>query len=139
MTRESSASSVIPDGIRYARLSGRLLGLFLVCIGIGSFIGIHSGGSFAFFKAIYFILYGSLLIFPFQRFAQRPWKWTYGFLVITSIAFVFVMVVSVIFDYMAADARGERLGVPGFEGTLIFFALLQVPVVLFQRNPDLLD
>ncbi len=139
MTRESSASSVIPDGIRYARLSGRLLGLFLVCMGISSLIGNHSNGSFALFKAIYFILYGSLINLPFQRLEQRLWKWTYGFLVITSIAFVFVMVVSVIFDYMAADARGERLGVPGFEGTLIFFALLQVPVVLFQRNPDLLD
>ncbi|MGK0309380.1 MAG: hypothetical protein ACJAYS_000196 [Lentimonas sp.] len=54
-------------------------------------------------------------------------------------AFVFLMIVSVIFDYMAAEANGERLGVPGFEGTLIFLALLQVPAVLFQRRPDLLD
>ena len=37
------------------------------------------------------------------------------------------------------NGRGERLGVPGFEGTLIFLALLQVPVVLFQRKPDMLD
>ena len=49
------------------------------------------------------------------------------------------MVVVVIFAYMASDARGERLGVPGFEGTLIFLALLQVPIVLFQRKPDMLD
>ena len=49
------------------------------------------------------------------------------------------MVAVVIFDYIAAADRGERLGVPGLEGTLIFLALLQVPVVLFQHKPDLLD
>ena len=63
----------------------------------------------------------------------------FGLLVGLSALFVFVMVVVVIFAYMASDARGERLGVPGFEGTLIFLALLQVPVVLFQRKPDMLD
>lgn len=107
-------------------------------MGIVSFFA-HSGGPFAVFKSIYFIFYGSLLNLPFARITQRQWKWVYGLLVISSIAFVFLMVVSVIFDYMAADARGERLGVPGFEGTLIFFALLQVPTALFQRRPDLLD
>ena len=30
------------------------------------------------------------------------------------------MVAVVIFAYMAAAERGERLGVPGFEGSLIF-------------------
>lgn len=49
------------------------------------------------------------------------------------------MVAVVMFAYMAAAGRGERLGVPGFERTLVFLALLQVPVVLFQRKPDLLD
>jgi len=49
------------------------------------------------------------------------------------------MVVSVMFNYMAAADQGERLGVPGFEGTLIFLSLLQVPAVLFQRKPDLID
>jgi hypothetical protein len=49
------------------------------------------------------------------------------------------MIASVMFGYMAAAERGERLGVPGFEGTLIFFALMQVPTVLFQRRPDLID
>ena len=49
------------------------------------------------------------------------------------------MIISVIFNYIEVAARGERLGVPGFEGTLIFLALLQVPAVLFQYRPDLLD
>ena len=137
MTQEISKTT-IPDGVRYARLAGRLLGLLLICMGILSLTG-NAEDSFAFFKAIYLIAYGSLLNLPFKRITEQPWKWSFGLLVVSSIAFVFLMVVSVIFDYMATDARGERLGVPGFEGTLIFFALLQVPAVLFQRNPDLLD
>ena len=137
MTQEKS-SPIIPSGIQYARLAGRLLGLILICMGVDSLIG-SSGSSFAVFKAIYFILYGSLLNLPFRRIARQQWKWSYGLLVVSSVAFVFVMVVSVIVNYMAADAQGERLGVPGLEGTLIFFALLQVPAILFQRRPDLLD
>lgn len=128
----------VPNGVRYARLAGKLLGLLLICMGIFSLTD-NTGSSFATFKAIYFIVYGSLLNLPFGRIAEQRWKWTYGVLVAGSIAFVFLMVVAVIFDYIAADERGERLGVPGFEGTLIFFALLQVPAVLFQRRPDLLD
>ena len=137
MTVDTSTTK-IPDGVRYARIAGRLLGLALICMGITALIG-GSENSFAVFKAIYFVVYGSLLNLPFERVAQRNWKRLYGLLVISSVSFVFVMIVAVIFDYMAADARGERLGVPGFEGTLIFLALLQVPVVLFQRRPDLLD
>jgi hypothetical protein len=49
------------------------------------------------------------------------------------------MIAVVMFAYMAAADQGERLGVPGFEGTLIFLSLMQVPVVLFQRKPELLD
>lgn len=137
MTQEISQTTV-PDGVRYARLAGRLLGLFLICTGTLSIIG-DTESAFAFFKAFYFIAYGSLLNLPFKQISVRLWKWFFGLLIGSSIAFVFVMVVAVIFDYMAADARGERLGVPGFEGTLIFFSLLQVPATFFQRRPDLLD
>ena len=49
------------------------------------------------------------------------------------------MVVAVMFAYMEHAERGEKLGVPGLEGSLIFIALLQPPLVLFQRKPDLLD
>ena len=55
------------------------------------------------------------------------------------IGFVFLMIVVVMFSYIAAAERGERLGVPGFEGTLIFLCLLQAPTILFRIHPDLLD
>jgi heme/copper-type cytochrome/quinol oxidase subunit 2 len=85
------------------------------------------------------VAYALVLSLPFARMSDKVWRKFYVLLVAFSGLFVFVMVAVVLFAYMAADARGERLGVPGFEGTLIFMALLQVPVVLFQRKPDLLD
>ena len=60
-------------------------------------------------------------------------------LLLISIGFVFLMIVVVMFSYIASAERGERLGVPGFEGTLIFLCLLQAPTILFRKNPDLLD
>ena len=138
MTEEIQSIATPPDGVNYGRIAGRVLGLMLICIGLWSFLE-HSAGVFPLFKAAYFVGYGGLLNVPFNHIDQRRWKWIYGLLVVSSVGFVFLMVIAVIFNYIAADARGERLGVPGFEGTLIFVALLQVPLVLFQRRPDLLD
>ncbi len=128
----------VPDGVRYARWAGHALGTILIVAGIVSTIrGLE--GTFDSLKAGYFILYGAVLNVPFTRISDRHWKWVYGLLVFCSAAFVFVMVVSVLYHYMAAAERGERIGVPGLEGSLIFLALLQVPAVLFQRKPDLID
>ena len=128
----------VPDGVRYARWAGHALGFILICAAIVAVIrGLE--GAFSSIKASYFILYGIVLNLPFMRISDARWKLVYGLLVFCSIAFVFVMVASVMFSYMDAAARGERLGVPGLEGTLIFLALMQVPAVLFQRRPDLID
>jgi hypothetical protein len=128
----------VPDGVRYARWSGHALGLILICAGVVSAIrGLE--GTFDSLQASYFILYGVVLNLPFARISEAHWKWTYGLLVFCSAAFAFLMVVSVLYHYMEAAERGERIGVPGLEGTLIFLALLQVPAVLFQRKPDLID
>ena len=128
----------VPDGVRYARWAGHALGCILICAAIVSTIrGLE--GTFSSIKASYFILYGIVLNLPFMRISDARWKLIYGLLVFCSVAFVFVMVVSVMFNYMNAADRGERLGVPGLEGTLIFLALMQVPAVLFQRRPDLID
>ena len=128
----------VPDGVRYARWAGHALGFILICAAIVSVIrGLE--GAFSSIKASYFILYGIVLNLPFMRISDARWKSVYGLLVFCSIAFVFVMVASVMFSYMDAADRGERLGVPGLEGSLIFLALMQVPAVLFQRRPDLVD
>ena len=91
------------------------------------------------FKAGYFVAYGLALVVPYARLEAKQWKLGFTSLAVLSALFVFLMVVHVMFAYMAAADRGEKLGVPGLEGTLIFVGLMQVPVVLFQRKPDLLD
>lgn len=128
----------VPDGVRYARWSGHALGVILVGLAL---LTLTRGldGVFDGIKVSYFIFYGIILNLPFQSMTAARWKWMYGLLLFCSIAFVFLMVVSVLFNYMAAADQGERLGVPGFEGTLIFLSLLQVPAVLFQRKPNLID
>ncbi len=90
-------------------------------------------------KGGYFLVYGILLSLPFQRMRDSSWKLGFGAVTVASIGFVFLMIVSVMFAYMEMAEQGERLGVPGLEGSLIFIALMQVPVVLFQRKPDLID
>jgi hypothetical protein len=134
----SKSNPPVPDGVRYARWAGHALGIILICAAIVSVIrGLE--GAFSIIRASYFILYGIILNLPFVQISNARWKWFYGLLVFCSIAFVFVMVVSVMFNYMDAADRGERLGVPGLEGSLIFLALMQVPAVLFKRRPDLID
>ena len=124
-------------GLRYGRIVGYVLASLLLILGLSALF--KGTGVFETFKGVYFIVYAIVLSLPFARLSDKSWRWGFGLLVGLSALFVFVMVVVVIFAYMASDARGERLGVPGFEGTLIFLALLQVPVVLFQRKPDMLD
>ena len=129
------ASTIL--GLRYGRIAGHVLTLLLLTLGLSALI--KGSGIFEAFKGVYFITYSIVISLPFTRLSDKSWRWGFGLLVGLSALFVFVMVVVVIFAYMASDARGERLGVPGIEGTLIFLALLQVPVVLFQRKPDMLD
>ena len=124
-------------GLRYGRIVGYVLASLLLILGLSALF--KGAGVFETFKGFYFIAYAIVLSLPFARLSDKSWRWGFGLLVGLSALFVFVMVVVVIFAYMASDARGERLGVPGFEGTLIFLALLQVPVVLFQRKPGMLD
>jgi hypothetical protein len=137
-TTNQTTHPAIPDGVRYARWAGRALGIFLIALSLKNLLsGLE--GSFAGFQTAYFIVYGLVLNAPFTRISESRWKFAYGALVLLSGLFVFIMIASVMFAYMAAADRGERLGVPGFEGSLIFLALMQVPAVLFQRKPDLLD
>ena len=126
------------DGVRYARGAGHFLGFLLIGLA-GRNIIIGDLGIFTTIQTVYFVVYGTFLNAPFTRVPEARWRLIYGTLVMVSVFFVFLMIATVMFAYMAAADRGERLGVPGFEGTLIFLALMQVPVVLFQRKPDLLD
>jgi len=125
-------------GLRYARWGGHALGLYLL-LAAGWILGSAPKGSFPPFQAAYFVLYGTLITLRLDALAPKFWKPAFVLICVLSAGFVFVMIVDVMFAYMAAAERGERLGVPGLEGTMVFLALLQPPVILFQRRPDLLD
>ncbi len=137
-TNNPAPSPTVPDGVRYARWAGHALGLFLIGFGLRHVIA-GAESTFISFQAMYCIVYGLVLNIPYTRISETSWKYAYGMLILLSVLFVFLMIAGVMFAYMAAAERGERLGVPGFEGSLIFLALMQVPAVLFQRKPDLLD
>lgn len=130
-------SAATERGLHYARVAGYVMGVLL--LGLGLVTLLKNAGAFELFKGIYFVSYGVVLSLPFSRMPDKIWRACYGLLVGLSVFFVFVVIAVVMFAYMAAADQGERLGVPGFEGTLIFLSLMQVPVVLFQRKPELLD
>lgn len=129
------------EGVTWARRMGSLLGLFFIVWGPWTAISIGSAAGGAHWARAFFVAaLGVMLMLPYSRFkTTRIWRIAFGMLCACSVAFVFVMIISVMFDYMAAAERDEKLGVPGFEGTLIFLTLMQPPAVLFQRKPDLLD
>lgn len=128
-------------GLKLARWSGLLLGVFF--LGYGPWTAWEAGTAAGWphvLRAAYIVVFGMVLLLPIHRAPSRGWWWA-GFTALGVLAagFVFVMIVTVMFDYMAAAERDERLGVPGFEGTLVFFSLMQVPIMLFLRKPELLE
>ena len=135
----TSRAQTIQKSLCCARLAGRILGLGLILWSIFLFFLNANLAGFGSFKATYCLLFGIILQIPFRILRTKMWKVSFVALTVLAAGFVFVMIISVMFDYMASAERGERLGVPGLEGTLIFLSLLQPPIVLFRQNPDLLD
>ena len=134
----TSRAQTIQKSLCCARLAGRILGLGLIIWAIFLFLNANLAG-FGNFKATYCLLFGIVIQIPFRILQTKMWKASFIALTVLALGFVFIMIISVMFDYMASAERGERLGVPGLEGTLIFLSLLQPPVILFRQNPDFLD
>ena len=141
MSDPSDTNTISPAtsrGLHYARWAGRLMGVGLL---LAAALDLSAGelSTLDLIRDSYFLIYGLLLNLPFRQMRDRSWNWAFGALTLASVGFVFLMIVSVMFAYMEMAEQGERLGVPGLEGSLIFIALMQVPVLLFQRKPDLID
>lgn len=95
---------------------------------------------FELFRACYWAAFGALLLAPYSRLPEgRAWKTAFAVLCFACAAFVFVMIAKVLFEYIEASERGQKPGIPGFEGAMIFVALMQPPAALFLRRPELLD
>ena len=135
-----TAKTPLERGLTYTRWGGYLFSLLLVILAVNESHSITAESpAFSYFKIIYYSLLALWVQLPYQKLSGSAWRIGYGALVLLSIGFVFLMIVVVMFSYIAAAERGERLGVPGFEGTLIFLCLLQAPTILFRKHPDLLD
>jgi hypothetical protein len=137
-TNQLTPTPKVHIGLLIARGAGYAFGIFLLVWGILELSGGKLTGSFAPVYAFWKIVYGALLLFPYHLLHNNSRLWFTAFLafVAATVLFVFLTVAAVIFAYIAATEAGEKLGVPGFQGTLIFVFLLQIPVLLFHRRPD---
>lgn len=139
-TSSKSTDTAVERGLKYARWGGYLFSVLLLLFAFKEFRSLTSESTwYAYFKVFYFGGLGLWVQLPYQKLVGGAWRICYGLLVLLSIGFVFLMIVVVMFSYMESAERGERLGVPGFEGSLIFLCLLQAPTILFRKYPDLLD
>ena len=141
---QATEKTPLQRGLTYARWGGYLFSALLLILALGEYRSLTSASppelsGFATFKLFYYSLLALWVQLPYQKLSAFAFRIIYGALVLLSVGFVFLIIVVVMFSYIAAAERGERLGVPGFEGTLIFLCLLQAPTILFRKNPDLLD
>ncbi len=88
---------------------------------------------------IYSGVYCLWMLFPWAK-VESAKVWKIGMIGFTllSFFFVFLLIGNVMIDAIAASREGVKLGVPGFEGTLMFFSLAQVPAMLFRRHPEMM-
>ncbi len=139
-TPKPSAQTSLERGLEYARWGGFLFSALLLLLVFGEIRSLSSDSTwYPSFKIFYYGLLALWVQLPYQKLAGITWRICYGALILLSIGFVFLMIVVVMFSYIESAERGERLGVPGFEGSLIFLCLLQAPTILFRKHPDLLD
>lgn len=131
-------------GLSYARAGGVGLGIVLIGWGIanpyrwgsvtpGFEIWLH-------LETLFFICYGALLACPWRKIQETAmWKPMFGVLIAFSIAFGFVMVLDTLALHALMAGTGQKPPPPGLQSMQIFIGLLQLPVVLFLKRPELLD
>ncbi|MEM0966139.1 MAG: hypothetical protein AAGJ81_08340 [Verrucomicrobiota bacterium] len=93
-------------------------------------------------RAVFEILLGILLLLPFGRWGETDpglWRRMFFVLIFFSVIFVFARIIGVLFSARVIEAGGGELGLPAWDGTLIFLVLAQLPILLFLRFPDQLD
>ncbi len=131
----------VPDGVRYARRAGLVLGLLLLGFAARELLReLGPTVQTRWINAAFITAFAFLQLVPWSRLRdERVWKRCYiAFCALTAL-FVFAMVIKVIFEYKDYYAVNRKMTIPGFQGLLIFLALMQPPAVLFERKPDLLD
>jgi len=133
----------VPQGVRWARLTGTATGVFL--LGRGLWLATGQGGVAGQAASPVWMAYGGLLlgyglllVLPWRKLAPRAFPWLFGALIAGTLAFSFGQIAEAMFGIHALAAVGRKPGLPAFQGTLVFLCVLQVPAVLFARRPELL-
>lgn len=129
-------------GIAYARAAGIAMGVFLL-IWL-PFNGLRWGGEAPAgllpAESVVFGLTGILLLLPWKKLeASKGWKPLLILLCFIACAFVFTLVVDLMFQYMMAAEQGAKPPPPAFQSLMLFLVLMQPAVLIFQRRPELLD
>lgn len=142
MSTPTSASPETLAGVKIARRGGIAFGVFLL---IWSVLGAHrwDGHGYekiAFAESVFFAAYGALLLLPWSKLnTSRHWGRLFALVCVFGVAFSFVMVCEVMALNYIADGMKLKAKPPVFQGIQLFFALGQIPTLLFFRRPELLD
>lgn len=139
------ADSPTPEtlaGLRYARATSIAFGAFLITWGVfgtGRWEG-HGYHAAVVAQAIFFVLFGALLLLPWKRIATtKHWRPLFALVCVMCVIFGFVMVCEVMALNYIADANRTKPGPPILQGIQLFIALGQIPILIFLRRPELLD
>lgn len=129
-------------GVFLARLGGIAFGVFLL---VWSVLGAHRWDGHGYEKlalaeSVFFAVFGIVLLLPWKKInASRHWGKLFALVCVLCVAFAFVMVCEVMaLNYIAAGEKRKAFP-PVFQGIQLFFALGQIPTLLFFKKPELLD
>lgn len=138
----------LPDGLRYARITGIILGVFLIATGLRDLLGIlprWDPATVTWPRALaadcgLFVVAGALLLLPWERLMRgENWARWLALLSVVSVIFAFAMISEVMAKNYLAQAKGMKAKPPIFQATLLFLMMAQPPTAWFLRRPDLLD
>lgn len=144
----AETSPALPDGLRYARVLGAALGVFLILTGLRDLLGIlprWDPATVTWPRALaagcwLHIGSGALLLLPWRRLMlSERWKAWLGLLAAVSLAFAFMMISEVMAKNYLAKAVGLKAKPPIFQAVLLFAMMAQPPIAWFLRRPDTLD
>ncbi len=142
MSPDTEVSEQTLKGLRYTRAIGVATGAFLIGwipFNASRWMGQAPGGLLE-FEAVYFCLFGALLMLPWGRIANpNAWRSLFILLCVMTIGFGFLMVIDLMFLYMLAANAGEKIAPPAFQSLLLFTGLIQAPTVYFVRKPQALS
>lgn len=139
MTTPSPESLV---GVRYARIGSIGFGAFMIAwgvFGMGRWEG-HGYHAAVVAQAVFFVLFGALLLLPWKRLGEtKYWKPLFALVCVMCVIYGFVMVCEVMALNYIADGMHTKAKPPVLQGIQLFIALGQIPTLLFFRKPELLD